>query len=603
MPDGIGEKRVMEVLQNDSPLDQDLDQDKEAGSSCWLLRSLDSPVIVRWGDEDAEEIALGESSYLLFKLSGEGLKGTRVQAPSSGWYAVIVPKDWERDEAVAGPPPFGPESVHLEEEYRVHFFEISGSRDDKIAFRTPGGKVAVKPRRSRFELVGKRLPDASQYEPLFGVEPPRIRARDKDDWKDITTVVVGLEGRGQGKWRTQFHPDPATTEQELPPEIAVRPCGWYFLRFYDENDNLAESLDFRLVTALKAIYLPEETPFPSDEGHKPTPVSLFHEPDFVIRPAPTDATAGWVQVQRGSNETTLTVPPDTTCEETRWLIGPEHGQQVELTLRVERFWWAIGEESTKPREWGDRPFTLSCKDITATTKRTLWLWLPAGRQVEGLTVGFEQKRGRSYTIRKADRTVAIPLRDFCDARELKAIGEHTLRLWLSYRGKPYTLPLCNLSIGARCKRCDFIAHSTADIARHVVDQHESEFFRPLTYEEMQSRNRSLPSKIYKCPYCDFYVSEYDYSSASSDIATHVERNCKHAPRQMGAVRVSTTIVNDVNEIRENVLKNLPHTYRCKLCPHTIENPSQDDMACHLLKAHAEPASVLHELCDKGINTP
>lgn len=61
--------------------------------------------MVRWV-EDEVAIAIGQESYLLFKLTVQGEEGRRVKSPSSGSYLAIVPEDWERDEVLSGIAPY-----------------------------------------------------------------------------------------------------------------------------------------------------------------------------------------------------------------------------------------------------------------------------------------------------------------------------------------------------------------------------------------------------------------------------------------------------------------------------------------------------------------
>ena len=96
----------------------------------------------------------------------------------------------------------------------------------------------------------ERLEDAGEnIGPLFS-KPPNILSVGSQAWREIKTIVVGEEGSGRGRWRTEFSPDSDRVDQDLPPEILDKRGGWYFLRFYDGNDDLAESLDFRFLSGL-----------------------------------------------------------------------------------------------------------------------------------------------------------------------------------------------------------------------------------------------------------------------------------------------------------------------------------------------------------------
>jgi hypothetical protein len=256
----------------------------------------------------------------------------------------MVPDDWERDDTLSGPAPVAPESTSLFG-YQAHFFELEKGGDGKLAFRKPTGEIfEIKSKAQQFELVGNRLCDATEkIGPLFGGRPPQIRALDGQTWKDVGTIVVGEEGSGKGKWRTAFRPVSGRIEQELPHEFAARKGGWYFLRFYDTNDDLIESLDFRFICAVKEIKIPQLPPFPSRGGHGSVCVEFLHEPGCAVQPVDSSTN---IQIQRQHNKTILTIPLDPACDETRWIVRAEDVPQVEVTILVERLWWGIGE-STK----------------------------------------------------------------------------------------------------------------------------------------------------------------------------------------------------------------------------------------------------------------
>jgi ribosomal protein S9 len=429
VPEEFLENSGLAVLQNASPLTED-----ESREGCWRLEQVFGKVIVR-SDEGQilKEIYLGEhgKNYLLFKLSGQDQnQGRRVKSPASGSYLVMVPDNWDRDDRLSGPPPVTPESVFLTG-YQAHFFNVEKGGNEKIAFRTPEGKsVVIEPKAPRFELVGTRLNDASEnIGPLFGERSPQIRALDDQAWKDVGTIVVGEEGSGKGRWRKSFHPTQEKIEQALPPEVADRKGGWYFLRFYDTNDELVESLDFRLVCALSKIRILQPSPFPFEDGHESTCVEFHHKPGCAIQPA--DDLACSIQIESKDNKTILAIPPEPTYDETQWRVGSEGKPQVQVTILVERFWWAVGQEDNLPFEWEDELLIITCDDFAATSKKALWLRLPKRRWADRILVGFERSRARPYTMKVAEKEIAIPLRDFGDCQEVRDRDQdHFLNIWI-----------------------------------------------------------------------------------------------------------------------------------------------------------------------------
>lgn len=440
-----------QLLQYGAPLTRD---DREENR--WLLEQVSGEVVVRWnGGEEVQEtkVTLGQESYLLFKLSAQReSQGRHIKSPSIGSYLAVVPKNWERDDAVSGSAPVMPECVSIDG-YKAHFFELGNDDKGKIAFRTSNGEqFLIESNKPRFELVGNKLKDASEnIGPLFGGGPPRIRARDVETWRNIGKIVSGEEGSGRGKWRTYFSPKQDSVEQDLPYEVTARKGGWYFLRFYDTKDELIESLDFRFLFALKDISIHCSSPFPSMDGHRPIKVEFHHDSGCVVQPV-SHLTNIPIEPQDG--KTVLTIPPDPACDETPWRVGFEDGPQVEVTILVERLWWTVGEENKPPQEseWKDQPFTLQRDDFTATSKKALWVRLPKHRWVDKILVGFEQPKARPYKVRVKEETTQVPLREFGDSKELEdRTQQHNFKVWIEvdegYReGIAAVIPASQLAI-------------------------------------------------------------------------------------------------------------------------------------------------------------
>lgn len=428
IPEEFLEKSGLAVLQDGSPLTRE-----ESREACWPLERVFGEVVVNWNEGEAAQetrVVLGQDGYLLFKLSGQDQnQGRHVKSPSSGSYLVMAPDPWERDDTLSGPPPVTPEPVFLHG-YQAHFFELEKDGGRKIAFLTSTGKsFVIESKTPQFELVGNRLCDATEkIGPLFGERPPQIRAPDDQTWKHVRTIVVGEEGSGKGRWRATFSPMPGRTEQVLPSGFEERKGGWYFLRFYDTRDDLIESLDFRFLCALKEIKVLQPSPLPSEDGHRPVSVKFLHEPGCDVQP---DDGLTRIQIERQPDTTILTVPPDPTYDKTRWLVGHQGGTQIGVTILVERLWWAVSDEDKEPAQWGDRPLTLIRDDFAAMSTKALWLQLPRRRWVDKVLVGFEQPKARPYNVKVTEKTVVVPLRDFCDSEEVAdETQEYPLKVWI-----------------------------------------------------------------------------------------------------------------------------------------------------------------------------
>ncbi len=420
------------VLQNGSSLAQDGTRD-----NCWPLSQISGQVLVQW-NEHAVPVILGGENYLLFKLSGQNHnQGRRVKIASQGSYVVITPDDWERDQGLSGPAPIAPEPTSLPR-YMAHFFNLERNGTSKIAFCAAGGRhVEVESVRPNFELVGKLLSDASDGKgPLFGESPPKIQVQEGRAWKNVATIVIGAEGAGRGRWRREFTPYTEKTEQNLPAEIEARRGGWYFLRFYNLNYDLVDSLEFRFVSALTEISMPPPQPLPSENGHQPVTVRFHHTADCSVRPTAGESA---LFVEHGPTCTAVTVPPDPAFDQTYWEVLFSSANPVDIQLLVERIWWSQSDDCSPPFETKkfDRPLNFKRDAFRGTSNIVLHLWLPKPRWVDEVSFGFREESRRTYKVQCNSRYVSIALRDFGDAAELGDRSQNaTLRLWLEGDGIP-----------------------------------------------------------------------------------------------------------------------------------------------------------------------
>jgi hypothetical protein len=426
-PEEFQEYIGLKVTQDGTPLTQD---DKYR----WALIKVDGKISVSWDEvEQPIEIDLNNKLYLLFRLAGQRIyRGRLVHYATVGWFLVIAPDYWRRDEEISESPSISPESVFLTG-CQAHYFSLDRENDQKIAFRTPDGEsVIIATRAPRFGFIGTRLPDASENTgPLFGEEPPRIRALDPNGWSNVGTIVVGQEGPGRGRWRKEFGPEQDRIEQEFPRELSERCSGWYFVRFYDADDRLIESQDFRFASALKDIRISPHSALPGDSGHPLARVEFLHDKGCVLKLA--DSSTENLPVEYEYTQTSATIPADPIWDETRWLIQPGDETQVEAEILVERVWWAIGEEGAEGmlNKWTDRPLNISRDLVAATSKHVLYFRLPRPRWAKEIRIGFEQSRARAYPVEVVKRKVTIPLGDLGDMKEFKdRWQEHFLKLWI-----------------------------------------------------------------------------------------------------------------------------------------------------------------------------
>ncbi len=579
---------VPEELESTSVVqDGELLERDNTDESRYRLRRAESTVKVAWtgGEKDIPLIEDGRNC-LLFKMrkNWKGL-GRLVRYPTTGYYLDIVPQEWKRDDEVSRSASVNPESVQLDG-YKAHFFYLEQSSNTLIGFITANGeRIRLEPRRSRFQLAGSEIGDASEeMGPLFGEQPPCIRTLDEKGCHDAGMIVIGEEGSGRNRWRSHFVPQAGAVEQKLPEEIVTRRGGWYFVRIYDKVDNLLESMDFRFIAGLKDIYIKRHNCLPGPKGYDNVTVQFLHQTGCKVELMNEDKQHA-LKISRESDKIIVTVPPKPYCDKTCWVLR-DGDAAIEVTLLVKRIWWALGVTGEAPTDWTDKPIALSRKEFMATSNKALWVRLPCTRFVKNIYVGFDSAKRRPYQVEVEKKEIAIPLREFCDTEEIQNPKlECLFQLFIDSQDKTYSAQLLQIRISFRCKNCELITSSEQEALFHMA-VHLDDLIPHLSYEELYQRfSGSLPHKIYQCSYCNFYVSTDDPENPTSKICSHIEENCKKVIREHGLPKITFRIVSDVEEIRRNVITNLPIIYQCRICSKEFQGDDRELRLNHLRGNH------------------
>jgi len=421
------ELETLRIAQNEELLAQDT-----IDGSLYRLRHAVGGVKVTWtgGQKDIPLLGAGRN-YFIFKMRKDwkGL-GRLVRHPTIGYYLAIVPREWKRDEEVSGSASVNPESVQVYG-YKAHFFCQEQDGNKAIGFVNANGeRIQVEPGYSRFQIVGREIEDASEdMGPLFGEQLPCIQTLDEKGWRDIGVIVLGEEGMGKNRWRTQFVPQVGAKEQKLPEEITNRRGGWYFVRIYDNGDNLLESIDFRFLKVLNDIRIESSDFLPGPNGYDNVSVQFLHQIDCKVE-LMDDDTQHALEIYRESGQTIVTVPPKPNCDKTHWILC-DGDAKIKVTVLVERIWWSFGVMGVATTNWVDKPITLSHKHFTATSDKALFVRLPRLRFVRKIDVGFDRNKSKPYQVEVGENEIAIPLRDFCDTEEIENRQEEfDIKIWV-----------------------------------------------------------------------------------------------------------------------------------------------------------------------------
>ncbi|MES4793298.1 MAG: hypothetical protein C4321_10255, partial [Chloroflexota bacterium] len=197
--------------------------------------------------------------------------------------------------------------------------------------------------------------------------------------------------------------------------------GWFFVRVYDANDELLESLDFRYVKGLEAIEVAEVSPLPSPQGHGGVKVVFRVAPDVVVSPVLVDGPPEIAGLNPARAEGVL-LPARPDAGRATWRVSAGTGTGVEAVVHVPRIWWAFtasGNADELPA-WSDRPHTLSVNDFWPTSPMHLSVLLPEPGWADEVSVGFRGGSLRRIAVPQSEGVLHYPLRNLGDDETLLA---------------------------------------------------------------------------------------------------------------------------------------------------------------------------------------
>ena len=565
----------IEVRQNNIRLKKSSDQE-----NWWNLnKPFGGIVILRPDGEFVDGLSFGEEnqSYIIFKLVGENRRfGRRVKHSSSGTYLLIAPDNWVPDD----PSCFSEESLSIAS-CRAWFFVSENSSGRTLVFNDPeGNPVGLPVKTQQFVLTGNQLNDVGEFGgPLFGTEPPYIQKPGEQTWEDVDMIILGEEGPGRNRWRKEFKPRQNDTVQKLPADLLKRNIGWYFLRFYDSEQDLIESLDFRFVRDISNIKLPPFQEPSEKDGYVPAVVEISHGSNCSICCSGENSKEFHIDTLPEGSQ--ITVYPNPDNDKSRWLVKCPQGN-IELTMLIERIWWGITDNNTPPSEWMDKPVSLSRNDISAISFKMLWIKFPEKNWCDGVSVGFNKRLAGYYPLVRMEGILNIPLRVFNSVAERNQPGSWRLKIWVDNPQKTYEMTVANLKVLMICKRCNSPILDS-DISSHLLI-HLDDFIRPLKYEEMRKYLPNLPEIIYKCTYCNYYVGNNE-SHITSAMEQHIMLSCMKVDKKSGPAKISFSIIKSVDEIRDNYDRNLPHIYECNACGQIFRDVPDAERSDHFIQNH------------------
>lgn len=376
-------------------------------------------VTVRWSDEAGMETerCFEASNHRVFKVTRSGESGRYVARVTRGNYVVIAPRVLTRDEAVGGTAPVAPENVIPEQaSVSAHHLLVEGEGDGLLLDGSGSSRIEVRPSTAaRFQLIGNTIKDAhTGAGPLFGREPPRFRVEGAEE---PSLFVVGVEGPSPAPRPRQA----AVSFDELRDWLDDNEAGWFYVRAYDANDELLESLDFRYVKGLEAIEVDELSPLPGPEGHRPATVVFRVAPGTMVSPVDGPPEIFSLDPARAER---VVLPARPDAGRSTWRLSAGTGNCVDIVVHVPRIWWALtaSGNADEPHAWSDRLHMLSVDDLRPTSPMHLSVLLPEPGWADEVTVGFRDGSSRRLPVPRSQRVLHYPLRNLGESDALRGAG-------------------------------------------------------------------------------------------------------------------------------------------------------------------------------------
>ena len=572
-----GSQRVQMVTQAEDSL-------LRVGDRAFALTSLCEGIHVHSGTEVLEFplCAEGKEAFLFRSARDWSSKGVICQRVTSGSYIAVVPSSWERDEERCGSPSIAATATNVPG-YSAHSFNIEDERDAAIAFIKPCGSRYLCPYRSAVKLHGQMVPDQPEVlPPLFMHVFPAMELCKGLSWEEISEVHIRQHGQLQEKF--------AATPTECLDEqgncvLPIGGSGTYEVRLLGLDGRELAFREVRFARGLRSLQIQGELMCPGREGHAPCELCFQVDGAAQVR---LQNPQSELQVTQINGQIRCVIPPEPAFDQTAWLYE-EESFQTPVTVDLSRIWWTVVDTSLSslPPGWIDRPLDLKREEFRPTSKKVLLIRSKPEAQKCIQGTGFCLDNLRKHLQSEEPRVLKLPLRVLGDDDRLNDTrNECQLRLFAWHAGEARQAVLARVSAEFRCKICGQQVED-AEITAHI-GSHALDIVTKMTYDEVREYlgpARELPTKILKCGYCDFYVPVPEGKNPDNEIKNHIYTSCRGVRPTYGTKTFRYTIVTDIDEIRREVVTNLPEVRKCRICGRVFERCTEDEIVQHVLGAH------------------
>lgn len=510
-------------------------------AGAWVLVDLGAPV--RVGDT-VYALSPGQN-FRVFRIGQDG-RGRAVLNPSGrGTYLVVVPHGWTLIASELWPRK---QSLGVAgwDGYVCETLEGLRAVDDRGRtmehFRPEGFQV---------ELTGKDISEFEGPGPLFVGSPPEVSA----PWQMVSQVVVGHEGQAAPKWR-ETQKISGATWQGFPPLPTY--AGWYFVRFYDQEANLLDSVSFFYMEGLRWVSMQQ-----LQDGS--TRVIVEHTDVVDIDLANG---SGGELVGRSDGSTKISVPPGPLGNLILVVATDRRdGSELKLPLRLKRVSWAIESQPTDDNDlaWTGHPIRVPMLSAKPASRWSLHV-VTSGYGPTPIT--FRVGSNLVSLPVSSEHRVVMPLHRWAGA----VTNEGSVELILSVGSDEW--PALVWTLQYRCARCHKTSVERLTMEQHVREQHCLSYHEVTDYQEYQKwarvlrLNVALPDTIYQCLYCNEFIRSDETGGQSMNTAITTHQQAMH--RVTGRpTKLNWRVVSTMDEIRSVVKQSWPLMGVCDLCKRPI----------------------------------
>jgi len=351
-------------------------------------------------------------------------------------------------------------------------------------------------------------------------------------------------------------------------------CGEFQIDICEQDGRPVTTLFFRYIPSLQLNY-PGELIIPdSKEGHK------MEKIEVLLQNPKNWEIESLQQMKFISQSYEIYLPPE---EDTLKFSISKKGKpetRTNFQITIPRLKW----RTSRQVDWIDKSLCLRQDELTPGEDFTFFLRTNTSKRYSFLMIlEIGGRNNQEQELVRKGRDYLLVLNQFYDT--LKYHGDNGVAKLYEASTSCYVEVISFLSQKLTCKFCNFSSYNKEEIFVHIRERHLSEFFESLTLEELHKYDSSLPHKIYKCSYCGYYVQENDPKNPISSISSHIENQCLKADRREGYPRISFQVVENIDEIRRNVLPDLPDFRKCKFCGEHITTSNEEKLLEHLIKVH------------------